>query len=246
MSILGRFIAIFSSGNAADSDYRRYLTNLLGKAPKNLVLYKQALRHTSLNKHKKDHVEHSNERLEYLGDAVLGLIVAEFLFKKYPYKDEGFLTEIRSRIVNGEHLGQLSKRIGLNKFVEHKHRGKHHGHSGKSINGDALEALIGALYLDRGYNFTRRSVMDRILEPFVSIEEIVKTEVNFKSKLLNWAQIKGKKVRFEIIAEKDHKHFKEFHTQALVDGEPVASGSGNSKKKAEQNASKSAIAVLEI
>ncbi|MDZ7742533.1 MAG: ribonuclease III domain-containing protein [Bacteroidota bacterium] len=127
----------------------------------------------------------SNERLEYLGDAVLSSAIADYLFKKFPYKDEGFLTEMRSKIVNRAQLNKLSKKLGLDRFLESENDSKN---LCKSINGDAFEALIGAMYLDRGYNFTRRIIIKRIINLHLDIDEIEKLENNYKSKLIEWSQ----------------------------------------------------------
>lgn len=203
-----------------------------------------ALKHASLNKDKKDLITHSNERLEYLGDAILGAIIAEYLFKRFPFKDEGFLTEVRSRIVNGEALSQLAKKIGLNKFVEHNARGKFNfGH--KAMYGDAMEALVGAVFLDHGFKKCKHFVLEKLLHPFVDVDEIVNTDVNYKSKLIMWGQSKNKKVTYEIINEQDHKHYKEFTANALIDGVLVAKGNGTSKKKAEQDAARRALEAVE-
>ena len=135
----------FGKKSTKDQNLSATIAGIIGSKPKNLELYQLSVRHSSVSKE-------SNERLEYLGDAILGSIVAEYLFKKYPYKDEGFLTEIRSRIVKRESLNQLSQTIGLHKLVEFNfHRG---GPSPKSVYGNALEAFIGAIYLDKGYKFS--------------------------------------------------------------------------------------------
>jgi ribonuclease-3 len=186
---------------------------------------------------------HSNERLEYLGDAILGAIVAEYLFKKYPFKDEGFLTDIRSRIVNGEALGLLAKRIGLSKFIEYNARNKS-SFSHKSMHGDAMEALVGAVYLDRGFKFCKKFVLEKLLEQNIDIDNIVSTDINYKSKLIMWGQSKGKDVKYEIIEEQDHKHYKEFVAQITVDGQITGQGRGSSKKKAEQDAARRTLATL--
>ena len=239
------FLNIFISKNKKEKELVAYIKTLTGQEPQNLSVYFLAFKHSSLNKEKKDLINHSNERLEFLGDAVLGAIIAEYLFKKFPFRDEGFLTEIRSRIVNGESLGELAKKIGLNKFIEFNSKGKTI-FSHKSMYGDAMEALVGAVYLDRGFKFCRKFVLERLIEPNVDIEEILKTDVNYKSKLIIYGQAQNKLVRFEIVEEHDHKHHKEFTAQTLVDNEPVSIGRGSSKKKAEQDAARKACEVLKI
>ncbi|MDX2189251.1 MAG: ribonuclease III [Bacteroidota bacterium] len=245
MDFISSFFGLFNKKKSKERQLRKYIYHLTGKEPANLDLYFLALRHSSSNKDKSEYIEKSNERLEYLGDAILGAIVAEYLFKKYPFKDEGFLTEIRSRIVNGESLGTLAKKIGLNKFIVHNSYslGKH---SNKSMHGDALEALVGAIYLDRGFKFCRKFVLQKLLDTILDIEEIVSTDNNYKSKLIIWGQNNFKKVRFEIIQEKDHKHYKEFEAKVYIDDEPRSVGNGSSKKKAEQDAARRECEVIGI
>jgi len=238
------FLDIFISKDKKEKELRDFIKQITGDEPNNLSVYFLALKHSSINKEKKDYITHSNERLEYLGDAILGAIVAEYLFKKYPFKDEGFLTDIRSRIVNGEALGMLAKRIGLSKFIEFNARNKS-SFSHKSMYGDAMEALVGAVYLDRGFKFCKKFVLEKLLEPNIDIDEIVSNDVNYKSKLIMWGQSKGKQVKFDIVHEHDHKHYKEFVAQISIEGETMAEGRGSSKKKAEQDAARRALDILQ-
>ena len=244
-SFFSPVLNIFVKKNKKEKELIDFIKQITGEEPKNLSVYFLALKHSSLNKEKKDLIAHSNERLEYLGDAVLGAIIAEYLFKKFPFKDEGFLTEIRSRIVNGESLGILAKRIGLNKFIEYNSKNKS-SFSHKSMHGDAMEALVGAVYLDRGFKFCKKFVLERLLDPYIDIDEIVSTDINYKSKLIMWGQSQGKRVKYEIAEETDHKHYKEFTAHVLIDGEVFGIGKGSSKKKAEQDAAKKALDVLSV
>jgi ribonuclease III len=243
-SFFSPFLDIFIKKNNKEEELIAFIESITGKKPKTLSVYFLALKHSSLNREKKEMITHSNQRLEYLGDAVLGAIIAEYLFKKFPFKDEGFLTEIRSRIVNGESLGNLAKKIGLSKFIEFNARNKA-SFSHKSMHGDAMEALVGAVYLDRGFKFCKKFVLERLLEPYLDIDEIVITDVNYKSKLIMWGQSKGKLVKYDIVEEQDHKHFKEFVAEVKVDGLTVSKGKGSSKKKAEQDAARKALLSLE-
>lgn len=221
------------------------LYRITGKKPGNLDLYKLALKHSSVLQKNQHGATDSNERLEYLGDAILGAIIAEYLFKKFPYKEEGFLTEIRSRLVNREALNHLAKRIGLDKLVMFDSRRKS-SLSHKSIYGNALEALIGAVYLDKGFKFCRRFIVERLLNPYFDLQEIIDTNMNFKSKLIEWAQKVNKEVRFEIIHEKGYDHRKEFTAQVLIDNNAVGAGKGLTKKKAEQAAAQKYCKELDI
>ncbi len=225
---------------------RRSIAHIIGARPSNIGLYQLALRHTSAAKATAiEGFRESNERLEYLGDAVLGMVIAEFLFKKYPYKDEGFLTEIRSRIVNRETLNGIARKIGLDQLIEYDGSRTRSLPARTSMYGDALEALVGAIYLDKGFRFSRQFILKDLLSHY-DIDSIVQTNGNFKSRLIEWAQREGKEIRFEIISEKGNSHFREFIAQVLVDEEPFATGSGYSKKKAEQAAAEKVFDLLAI
>lgn len=186
----------------------------------------------------------SNERLEYLGDAILGAVVAEFLFIKFPYRDEGFLTETRSRMVNREALNQIAVKIGLSKIIENEYKGKNLS-AHKSIYGDTLEAIVGAVYLDRGYEFCKKFILKRIIIHY-DVDGIISTTSNFKSKIIEWSQRENKEVDFKTISVSGNQRFKEFHVQLFVEGELLSEGKGQTKKKAEQEASKNACEKLNI
>ena len=220
------------------------IKNITGQIPTNLDLYKLALSHTSIAKEDEHGIKYSNERLEYLGDAILGAIIAEFLFKKFPFKDEGFLTEIRSRIVNRESLNKLGKNIGLGKLITHA--GKNIGLSHKSLHGDALEALVGAVYLDKGFKKCRKFIIYRLLFPHFDMDEIVNNNRNYKSMLIEWVQKENKTIQFIIVNEIGNTHFKEFTAQVLINAIEISIGQGHSKKKAEQAAAEKACSILKI
>ncbi len=206
--------------------------------PGNLALYKLALQHSSMRES-----THSNERLEFLGDAVLSLIVGEYLFKKYPLKEEGFLTEIRARIVNRESLGGLAKKIGVDTMLYYDKNAMQRGGL-KFIYGNALEALIGAVYLDKGYKRCCQFVLGRLLRLYVDLEALVQTDTNYKSQLVTWAGKNQKHVQFKIVAEQCVERFKEFTAQVVVEDQVVGQGQGSNKKKAEQKAAQVALESL--
>lgn len=206
--------------------------------PGNLALYKLALRHSSA---KAD--ASSNERLEFLGDAVLSLIIGEYLFKKYPLKEEGFLTEIRARIVNRASLGSLAKKLGVDALLHYNKDAMRKGES-KFIYGNALEALIGAVYLDKGYQCCCNFVISRLLHLHVDLEVLIQTDTNYKSQLVTWASRNRKDIQFKIIDEKRAEHYNEFTAQALIEGQTVGQGHGSNKKQAEQQAAQAALATL--
>ena len=221
------------------------IRQITGIRPRNIKIYSLALKHTSAAfKNELRGFKESNERLEYLGDAILGAVVADYLFKKFPYKDEGFLTEIRSRIVNRESLNNLCKKIGLSKLIEYENK-SYLNAPGQSIYGDALEALVGAVYLDRGFKSSKKFIIQKLL-PYYDLSTVVSVNLNFKSLLIEWSQKEGKQLIFEIIEEKGKRHQKEFTAQVIIDGGPLAMGYGFSKKKAEQSAAQKACELLEI
>lgn len=236
---------IFRKLSPQDRRLYKTIKRIVGRSPINLSLYKQALRHTSAsNIIKKAGIRDSNERLEYLGDAVLGAIVADFLFKKYPFEEEGFLTEIRARIVNREMLNTIARKIGLEKIIQYQ--GRRSKGVYKSMNGDALEALVGAIYLDRGFLATRKFILKKLIQNHYDIDSIVSGNKNYKSLIIEWAQKKNKDISFEIIDEKGTNHYKEFIAQVIIDGESIATGTGLSKKKAEKSSAEKACEKLKI
>jgi ribonuclease III len=240
LSILG-----FFKTDSKEKEFRKSVELIVGEKPSNLLLYQLAFRHTSASKETAiGGFRESNERLEYLGDSVLGMVIAEYLFKKYPFKDEGFLTEIRSRIVNRESLNVVARKIGLEKLVEFD--GHRIAHNRTSMYGDAMEALIGAIYLDKGFRFTKKYILNKLIANHFDLDTVIQTNTNYKSILLSWAQQEGKKVEFAIIQENGKHHYKEFVAQVKLDGNAVSTGGGWNKKKAEQEAARRACETLEL
>lgn len=226
--------------------YVKSLRNLLGFTPGNLNLYRMAFRHRSAAILLKNGTKNSNERLEFLGDAVLGSVIAEELFKRYPYKSEGFLTEMRSKIVSRANLNQLSKKLGLDELIEYDNRIVNYPTKQGSLLGDAFEALIGAIYLDKGYDFTHSFILNRIIKPHVDIHTLENTETNFKSKLIEWCQRHGKDITFELVANPDGDSSKLFTIQVTVDGEIKGTGRDYNKKNAEKLAAERACDALTL
>jgi ribonuclease III len=219
------------------------IRTIAGFSPKNLELYKLATLHSSAAKENGKGFKESNERLEYLGDAILGAAVADFLFKKFPYRNEGFLTEIRSRIVNRESLNLLARKIGINHIVQFDQKNTQ---LQQVILGNTLEAIVGAVYLDKGYITCKKFVINKLIIPYFDIEELVSTNVNFKSKLIEWSQREAREIKFEIISVTKGKVHKEFTAQVLLENEVIGTGYGNSKKKAEQDAAFKACEKLSV
>lgn len=221
----------------------RAIQNIAGFTPSNLELYRLATMHSSIAKENGDGFKESNERLEYLGDAILGAAVADYLFKKYPFRSEGFLTEVRSRIVNRETLNLLARKIGVGNIVQYDQKNTH---LQQVILGNTLEAIVGAIYLDKGYLRTKKFVVDKLIAPNYDLNELVNSNTNYKSKIIEWAQREGKEVRFEILNVSKNKNQKEFTAQVLVDNEAKGTGYGNNKKKAEQDAALKTCEMLDL
>lgn len=234
---------IIKRKSAADKKLLNAIRNIAGFSPSNLELYKLATLHSSIGKPNSKGLKDSNERLEYLGDAILGAAVADYLFKKFPYKDEGFLTEIRSRIVNREALNVLARKIGIGTIVQFDNK---NSHLQQVILGNTLEAIVGAVYLDKGYLPCKKFVIDKLVIPYYDIDEVVNSNSNHKSRLIEWSQREGKSVRFEIQEVKKSNNRKEFTAQVLLDNESKGTGYGNNKKKAEQDAACKTLEMLQI
>ena len=230
---------LFNSIKKEDQKIIKAILFLFGFEPVNINLYKLALLHKSKNKNE------SNERLEYLGDAVLNLIVAEYLFKKYPFKDEGFLTKIRSKIVSRESLNNLGRKVGLKELINFKNVNEY-SKNFKSIYGDALEAIIGAVYLDVGFEYCQEYIVKNIIIPHYNFDELINKTHNFKSKILEWAQ--KEKISINFIVEKTSKssRLSEFKSILKIDGKNVSTGYGKSKKNAEKDASRIACEKLQL
>lgn len=230
----GRIIHLFKSEKKLRQSFRL----ITGRNPVNLALYKQAMRHSSVASTNERGIKESYERLEYLGDAILGMIVAEYLYSQYPFKEEGFLTEIRAKIVNRESLNRLAQKIGLKELVRYNQSTRAH----RSVFGDCMEALIGAVYLDHGFHFCKKFVLRKLIKPHYDLDELVAKITNYKSKLLEWSQKKNRDLRFDIVNEEDRK----FTAQVFIDNEPMSVGFGFSKKKAEQDAAQKTYDQLKL
>lgn len=230
--------SLFKRKTAEDKELQAALKNLLGFTPKFLTFYIIALTHSSQN----DQTAHNNERLEFLGDAFLGSIVAEYLFKKYPQNDEGFLTEMRSKIVSRNSLNEIARKMGLRKIVRFNHQDKILQRS--QIFGNALEALIGAIYLDVGFKKTRRFIIKQILSNYVDMDMLENTEYNFKNKIYTWAQKNGKEIQFITLGESIEAGRKVFSLAIMVDDVELVRATGYTKKEAGQRAAEMASELI--
>ncbi len=210
-----------------------FLKNLLGFYPNNIEYYKQALRHKSASNVIIKGVKDSNERLEFLGDAILSTVIANYLYNKFPLKDEGFLTKMRSRIVSRDSINRLSKKLGLPEFVETV---KHNNIISKSYEGDALEALIGAVFMDFGYKKTEHFIVNRLVNIHLNMDEIEHTEIDFKSRVIEYSHKEKKSIKFVIDQEGGKGQSDYYKISLFIGSEKVSEGVGKSKKSAEQQA----------
>jgi ribonuclease III len=222
------------------SSFKKELKNILGFKPGNSSLYKTALTHRSV----RDSADENNERLEYLGDAVLSALIADYLYKRYPYKEEGFLTEMRSKMVNRQQLNDIAVRMGLKKVTLYN---KMDGSLKVSqIFGNTLEALVGAIYLDQGYKKAAKWVQECIILPYMFMDDLEILEINHKNKLYGWANKNGKVLEFETLNEKLENGRRLFTVAAVLDGEQIAEGRAFNKKDASQIAAQVAVEKLGI
>jgi len=230
----------FFSGKHSGSAFKKELKNILGFKPGNISLYKTALTHRSI----REGADENNERLEYLGDAILSAMIADYLFKRYPYKEEGFLTEMRSKMVNRQQLNEIAVRMGLKKVTLYN---KLDGALKVSqIFGNTLEALVGAIYLDHGYKKAAKWVLETIIQPHMFMDDLEILEINHKNRLYGWANKNGKVLEFETLNEKLENGRRLFTVAAVIDGRNIAEGKAFNKKDASQIAAQTAVEKLGI
>ena len=222
-------------------DKKSYLRfyQMLGFYPKDISIYEQALLHKSSSVKSDKGRLLNNERLEFLGDAVLDAVVADILYKKFEGKREGFLTNTRSKIVQRETLNRLAVEIGLDKLIKYTTRQSSHN---SYMCGNAFEALVGAIYLDRGYRACKYFMEHRIIGPYINLEKISRKEVNFKSKLIEWSQKNRFEITFELISQShDQAYNPTFESEVLIEGLSGGKGTGYSKKESQQMAAHVAL-----
>lgn len=212
---------------------------MLGFYPRNIALYKLAFTHRSATQKFKS-IRANNERLELLGDAVIGCIVSDYLYNKFPDRREGFLTQIRSKIVGRASLGKLARELKLEKMLVTKLRRQ----QPKNISGNALEALVGAMYLDVGYDRTFNVFLNRILLPHVNIDQLAVVEFDYKSRLIEMVQKQNGTISFDTSEEKGERRSPRFISRVSISGQACGVGGGLSKKEAEQRAAEDAFRKL--
>ena len=227
---------IFSS----DKEIAQYVKGITGIMPANLRLYKQVFMHRSKFNEPKD----NNERLELLGDAILDSIVCEFLYRKYPYKEEGFITELRSKIVNRKSLNEVGEKLGLVEKLKFNRKGM--TDISRDLGGNTFEALVGAVYLDAGFDKTKRFIQKRVLQGLIDVDELETTNSDYKSRIFHYVQKMGKSIDFKVVEEKARNRRAYFVINLEINGKHIATGEGYSKKTAEQNAAMNAIKILAL
>ncbi len=224
-----------------DRELARRLRQLIGFTPLHLPLFKLAFFHKSTFT-SRDYAVANNERLEFLGDAVLSTIVGEYLFKKYPNSDEGFLTKMRSKIVKRNSLDEIADKMGLDLFLANYNQTR----LSKSMLGNALEALVGAVYIEVGYDRTKDYVVRRILRKYLDIHELESFDDNYKSQLLEWCQKNGRAIEYKVVAKYKSEKRDKFKVAVFVDGKKYGTADDFNKKSAEQLASERAMTSLGI
>jgi ribonuclease-3 len=233
---------IFNSHSKQDGDFLLGITNILGFKPKNLKIFKKAFLHRSANKKDKKGNPMNYERLEFLGDATLGTIISRHLYNEVPEGDEGYLTKMRSKIVSREHLNELGKDLNLIKFVESRIPKTHFG---DNIHGNVFEALVGAIYLDRGYKYCEKFIHERVIVPYVDIEQLEGKVISYKSLVIEWCQKQKKTFDYNVYEDTGNDVLKHFAVKLSISNIVVAKARATSKKKAEERASKRAYFALQ-
>lgn len=217
-----------------DKVYYRTIDDLFGFIPHNIELYKLALIHKSASLVLDDGQSINNERLEFLGDAVIESITSDYLFIEFPDRDEGFMTQLRSKIVSRQSLNALAVSLGLDRYVISNGGATV---AQKHIYGDAFEAMMGAIYLDQGYDFVNRLLINVVYYQYLNMDELTESETDFKSRLIEWSQKNHYTVSFRTEHDKDYSsNHPVFYCTVLIDNIEVGHGSGDSKKEAEQKA----------
>ena len=210
------------------SDYTLKLERIIGFKPSRISFYKQAFIHKSVLLGSAKKSFESNERLEFLGDAILDAVISTYIYQKFPFKDEGFLTQLRSKLVSRQFLNKLALKIGLNELIQ-----SNLDRESKSIYGDALEALIGAIYLDKGFKKAELFILTKLIQNHVELSEVIEKETDFKSRMIEWAQKEKSKIEFEV-EEMERDGAKTYVASLFINNQLKGKGEAFSKKKAEQ------------
>ncbi|MEN8858106.1 MAG: ribonuclease III [Flavobacteriaceae bacterium] len=233
MNFIRKIVTQSSKGD--DEVFYNAMRNLLEFTPKKIIYYQKAFTHRSLKKVNDKGEPFNYERLEFLGDAMLGSVIASYLYKKVPGESEGYLTQMRSKIVSREHLNELGKDLNLISFVKSNIA---EDNIGDNIHGNIFEALIGAIYLDKGYNYCNKFIYDKVIIPYVDIPKLEGKITSYKGLIIEWCQKQKKKYYIETYEDTGNEAIKHFSVKISIDGVQIAKGRATSKKKAEEQASK--------
>nr|WP_299071927.1 ribonuclease III [uncultured Allomuricauda sp.] len=233
---------IFNSPPKMDGDFFLGIKRILGFKPKDIEIYKKAFLHRSVNKRDADGNPMNYERLEFLGDAMLGTIISKHLYSEVPEGDEGYLTKMRSKIVSRKHLNELGKDLDLLRFVESRIPKSHFG---ENIHGNVFEALVGAIYLDKGYPYCEKFINDRVIDPYVDIEQLEGRVISYKSLVIEWCQKQKKTFNYSVYEDTGKDELKHFAVKLTIADKMMAKARATSKKKAEEKASRRAYFALQ-
>lgn len=232
---------------ADDKPFCRSLSRIIGFCPRNVSLYREAFMHSSMNGKGSNAADTgggrraNNERLEYLGDAILGAVSADILYHRYPTRREGFLTTARSRMVQRSTLGRVAHEMGLEAFIHTSSLQQSHN---SFIYGNAFEALVGAIYLDRGYHVCYRFIEQRVLGKYIQVDEVATHETNYKSSILEWCQKHGYPITFDLLDETLQPEGPVFHSAVIICGVQAGQGTGYTKKESHQQAAREALSHI--
>lgn len=239
---MSAFNKIFNSRQDKDGSFFMRMQSIIGFKPKNISIYEKAFTHRSLGLKKDDGNPFNYERLEFLGDAMLGAVIAAHLFDVVQGGNEGYLTKMRSKVVSRKHLNELGRELNLARYVR---ANIPINNFGANIHGNLFEALIGAIYLDRGYRYCEKFIDKRVIEPYVDIEKLEGRIISYKSVLIEWCQKEKRSFKFESFEDTGQDSVKHFAVKLYIDEKIIAKARATSKKKAEEIASKRAFYVYQ-
>lgn len=233
---------ILNSRSKGNGNFFAQIKNILGFKPKKIQIYKTAFTHRSMNIRDKDGNAINYERLEFLGDAMLGSVIASHLYLEVPGGDEGYLTKMRSKVVSREHLNELGKDLNLINLIESKIAASQFG---DNIHGNLFEALIGAIFLDKGFKYCEKFIYNRVIIPYVDIEQLEGKVISYKSLLIEWCQKEKKTFSYNVYEDTGNDDVRHFSVKLSIDNKVVSKARATSKKKAEEKASKRAFFVFQ-
>jgi ribonuclease-3 len=235
------FLPFFSKKSKSENELKliKFLIKHFGHRPKNIELFQRALTHKSYSNIRSNTI--SNERLEFLGDAILDAIIAEYLFKRFPGEDEGYLTKIKAKIVNRKTLSDIGNTLKLSQFIRFNNS---RNTNLATLEGNALEAIIGAIYLDSNYEKTKISVELYLFAKHVDFNQLLEQEIDFKSRMYIWAQKNRLSLDFEVISRLNEGENWTYTIQVRINQQAYGRGTGNSKKEAEQKAAKETLTLI--